>query len=105
MDALAVSLSGMNAAALGVAVAANNVANANTPGFRARSLTQEEAPAGGVELAALEASPATAEPGGSNVDLASEFVSLDTQSLAYEANLKAFKTQDELLGTALDLKA
>lgn len=38
-------------------------------------------------------------------DLPAEFVNLKVQGAAYKANLKVIETADEMLGTALDLKA
>jgi flagellar hook protein FlgE len=105
MDAMSIGLSGLRTSALGVAVTAQNVANVNTPAYRALQVDAQEQPGGGVRAAGLSRSAEPAVPGGSNVDLASEAVALTTQSGAYRASLAVVKTQDELLGTALDLRA
>ena len=105
MDGVSASLSGVQTAAQGVALAANNVANLNSAGYRARSLVQEALPQGGVAGVAVRRSQEPLEPGGSNVDLATEAVSLDTQGVAYQANLKFLEVQNKMLGSALDLKA
>jgi flagellar basal-body rod protein FlgC len=104
MDGVSASLSGLQAAGQSIALSANNVANLNTPGFRAGSLVQESLPQGGVRGAAVSQSQAGAAPGGSNVDLATEAVNLDVQGAGYQANLTAIRTQDKMLGAVLDLQ-
>jgi flagellar hook protein FlgE len=105
MDGISASLSGVRTAAQAVAVTSNNVANLNTPDFRAKRLDQQDLPQGGVRPAQIQASQDTPVPGGSNVDLATEAVNLKTEGLSYQANLKFLKVQDDLLGAALDMKA
>jgi flagellar hook protein FlgE len=102
---MSAGLSGMQVAAQGVAVSAYNVANLNTPGYRARSLVQAEQPQGGVAAVALNPSQEALAPGGSNVDLATEAVNLKTQGTAYQADATFLKVQERMLGAALDLKA
>lgn len=105
MDGISASLSGVQAAGQSIALSAGNVANLNTPGYRARSLVQAYQPQGGVAGVAVRQSQAPLEPGGSNVDLGAEAVNLDTQGVAYQANLKFLQVENRLLGSALDLKA
>lgn len=105
MDVNSMGLSGMNTAALGMAVSANNVANVNTKDFKAKRMEQEDLAQGGTRPAAIRESEEPSTPEGSNVDLASEFTNQITQSGAYKANLKVIEAQNQLLGTALNLKA
>lgn len=105
MSVNSIGSSGVNTAALGLAVSANNIANANTKDFRAKRLDQEEQAQGGTRPSALRESEALPAPDGSNVDLATEFTQMMEQGTAYKANLKLLETQDQTLGTALDLKA
>jgi flagellar hook protein FlgE len=100
-----VGLSGVNAAALGIAVTANNVANVNTKDFKAKRLEQADLAQGGTRPAGLSESQEPPVPEGSNVDLASEFTNLIAQGGAYQANLKVIETQNQMLGAAMDLKA
>lgn len=100
---LNVSISGMNAAAQGVAATANNIANLQSKDYRAKRVELQDRPDGGVETSALAESQEPGYPEGSNVDMATEMTNLMTQSTAYEANLKAFKAQDQLLGQTLNL--
>ncbi|MDR3670519.1 MAG: hypothetical protein P4L36_06735 [Holophaga sp.] len=105
MDGIPASLSGLQTAGQSIALSANNVANLNSTGYRARSLTQEDLPQGGVYGAAVQQSQAPLNPGGGNVDLATEAVNLDTQGTAYQADLKFLQVQNKMLGSALDLNA
>jgi flagellar basal body rod protein FlgG len=105
MDGLSASLSGLQTAGQSVGLSANNVANLNSSGYRSRSLVQESLPQGGVAGVAVTQSQAPLNPGGSNVDPATEAVNLDTQGVGYQADLKFMQVQNNLLGTALDLKA
>jgi flagellar basal-body rod protein FlgC len=105
MDGIAASLSGLQTAGQSIALSANNVANLNSAGYRAQSLAQATLPQGGVYGAAVQQSQAPLNPGGANVDLATEAVNLDTQGTAYQADLKFLQVQNNVLGTALDLNA
>jgi flagellar basal body rod protein FlgG len=105
MDGLSASLSGLRTAGQSIALSAGNVANLNSTGYRARSLVQENLPQGGVYVATVTQSQAPMGPGGSNVDLATEAVNLDTQGIGYQADLKFMQVQNNLLGSALDLEA
>jgi flagellar hook protein FlgE len=102
MDTMSVSLAGMNAAGLGVAVVANNVANANSKGFKAKRVDFEDVREGGVRPAGLRASEELVA--GSNVDFETEFTSLLAYADAYKINAKVLEVQQELLGTVMDLK-
>jgi flagellar hook protein FlgE len=105
MDTMAVSLAGMNAAAQGVAVVANNVANANSKDYRAKRVDFEDVREGGVKPSGLRESGETVAPGGSNVDLATEFTNLLSYSDTYKINSKVLEVQKEILGTVMDMKA
>jgi flagellar basal-body rod protein FlgB len=104
MDAMSVSLSGLNAASLGMGVVANNVANVNSKDYRAKRLDFEDVAEGGVTPSGLTASGETPFPGGSNVELDNEFVNMLTYADAYKANAKALEVQQEILGTVMDMK-
>ena len=105
MNGIAASTSGMVTAGQGLAVAANNVANVNTAGYQAKRLDQETQSQGGVRASGLTASQAPTTPGGSNVDLATEAISAQTDSFSYQANLKFLSVQNDILGSTLDMKA
>ena len=105
MDVSSIGLSGLNTAALGTSVIANNISNANTKDFKAQRLDQADLAQGGTRAASLRESQEPTSPEGSNVDLASEFTGLIAQSGAYQANLQVIQTQNQILGATLDLKA
>lgn len=104
MDTYSVGLSGLNAASLGMGVTANNVANANSDGYKAKRLDLEESREGGVQESRLAESQEPTVPGGSNVDYATEMTNMMTQSGSYAANLQVMKTQDEMLGQLMDMR-
>ncbi len=105
MSAFSSSLSGLSAATWMVTVSAGNVANLNTAGFRARKVGFAADAEGGVRAEPL--TETGAEPGaeGSNVDLATEMVNLMVGNTYFAANAAALRTQQQVLGMALDLKA
>ena len=88
-----IAASGLAAADTELAVSANNVANANTDGFSAASVSAEEQPGGGVKVSiSVEALQEANAP--SNTDLAHEVVSQLLSIAAYRSNLKTLKTAD-----------
>ena len=120
ISALTTGTSGLSANQRALDVAANNVANASTPGFQPqRASFQEGSPAGtGVTISAegrrlvagetsatqaVGANAATERPNG--VGLASEL----TDTLVYQAgfNLSAnvVKAADQALGSLIDIKS
>ena len=105
MDGISASASGMQAAAQSMAVSSNNVANVNTPNYRARRLDLEDVYDRGVQPAAVEESEDTPAPGGSNVELASEAVDQKADKITYGANLQFLSAQSAMLGSAMDMKA
>lgn len=105
MSAFASSLSGLNAASWLVSVSAGNVANLNSDGYRAKRVEFEANPDGTVRAQAPTESGAEPALGGSNVDLATEMVNLMVAHTYFAANGAALRTQGDILGMALDLKA
>ena len=105
MDGISASVSGLQVAGQSFALSANNVANLNSAGYQAESLVQQTLPQGGVEGVAVQRSQAQGYPGTSNVDLGTEAVNLDIQSLSFQANAKALEVQAQTLGAALDIQA
>jgi flagellar basal-body rod protein FlgC len=89
---------------------AQNVANSNTDGYKKRITRISEGHEG-----LPEAQTTTSDAPGliireedrdretSNVDLAEEFPQMMIATRAYEANLKSLRTQDEILGSTLDM--
>ena len=98
------SVSGMNAAWTQMGVAANNIANLNTDGYRAQNVNFVSTPDGGVRAASAPSSPGDAAPNGSNVDPAVEMERAQTGSMYFQANAKVVQTQDQMVGTLLDTR-
>lgn len=106
-------LSALNAMTAKMGAAAENVANLSTKGYKAAKVEIVSDGRGGVTAETTRdtsAGPFALDPdtGGavemSNVDLAQEMVGMMVTRRSYEANVKAIKTADEMLGTILDLR-
>ena len=115
IGAIQSALSGINAFSTQVAVAAHNVANVTTDGFKksrteliavesggVRSSIQKDETAGPTILTNTGYGPAQLEL--SNVDLAEEAVNQILGQRGFEANIQTVKTADEMLGTILDIR-
>jgi flagellar hook protein FlgE len=104
-----VSLSGLNAIQLQLAVTANNVANSQTDGFKkSRVVMQEQDPAGvkaRVEQVSEPGSGSTGREGQepSNVSMEEEMLNLLTVRYSYDASLQVIKTENEMTGKLLDI--
>jgi len=109
------AISGIRNALFRQDVTANNVANLNTPGFRARQVINAEAPGGGVGVGELRQSDAPGRPdildlspeayaanAGSNVDLAEEEINTLANAAQLRANASVLKVQDDALGELFD---
>ena len=99
-----------------VASTANNVANIDTDGYKKTRVTLHEGQTQGVSVNIQQVD----EPGPmvyeqtnegqvlvekSNVDLTEELPNLMLAKRFYQANLKVLKTEDEMLGSLLDIKS
>ncbi|HVP11551.1 MAG TPA: flagellar basal body protein [Phycisphaerae bacterium] len=98
------ALSGLNRNMRGIEIAAQNVANVNTDGYRAR---REESAAG--VTAQSEAAPSGGDAAAdvdlpiSDVDLATEFVDIKLHEIGYQANGLLVKVADRMNRELLDL--
>ena len=88
----------MNAAQTSLQVAAHNIANLNTEGFRRRQVLQSSVAPAGVSTSLVR----SAEPGES---MLSDMVGLLQSKNAFLANLAVFRHQDDVLGSLLDAVA
>jgi flagellar basal body rod protein FlgG len=77
-------------------VTANNIANLNTPGYKAQRVDLVSAPSGGVEVAGVQST-------GQSVDPVSEFVNLKEVALMYGANAMVVKMATQMYGSLLDI--
>lgn len=110
------ALSGLQAFGTKLSSTSNNIANANTDGFKRTRVTNSS-----VEPHGVKANVEKVETAGtsvykettqgqeltelSNVDLASELTDMIVSEHMYKANLKTIKTLDELSGSLIDLKS
>ncbi|MDY6881546.1 MAG: flagellar basal body rod C-terminal domain-containing protein [Desulfatiglans sp.] len=108
------SLSALSAFGKKMSVAANNIANVNTDGFKKSRAILREGPYGGVEvtinridtpgLPTMEEGsvPATATER-SNVDLTEEIPQMMIAKRAYQANTQTIKAHNEMVGSLIDI--
>ncbi|MBW8830245.1 MAG: flagellar basal body rod protein [Burkholderiales bacterium] len=93
-----IALSGVNAAMLRLEAAGKNIANLQTQGYMRQTILQAEQADGGVTTSIAR----SVEPG---ENLAQDIVDQISASYMFKANLRVVKTQDEMLGALLDVKA
>lgn len=116
LNGILTSLSGLTNALRRTNIAANNVANVQTPEFRASQAVNVEQPQGGVRIGEVRPDETPGPPllddlgvrnpprEGSNVDIATEQVNLLLNQRQFEANAAALRAQNETLADFLDLK-
>ena len=121
-DALSVTTTGLEAQAARLRVLSENIANADTPGYRRKTIAFEVAPMasqvsgvkpGDVRLDRSEltrihdpAHPLADDTGhydGSNIDLIIEIADAREAQRSYEANLKMFQQTREMSSSLMDL--
>ena len=98
MSVSAIALSGMHAAQTGLQVAAHNIANLNTEGFRRQQVLPSAVAPAGVSTSLTQ----NAEPGES---LLTDMVGLLRSKNAFLANLAVFRHRAGALGSLLDAVA
>ena len=91
--------SGLQAAQLRLDASANNVANMNTPGYRRQAVQQEAAAGSAGVRATVQREPQE------GVALEQEVVEQMSATYAFKANLQTIRTQDEMMGSLLNVKA
>lgn len=123
IQSLSISASGMQVQADRLRHVSENVANADTPGYRRKLVTFEEAHRAGRATGAVESGPVRLDPGaleriydpahpladpsghydGSNVDLVIEIADAREAQRSYEANLRLFDQARQMSTRLLDL--
>ena len=114
ISALNSTVSALRAFVTKLGVTADNIANVNTDGFKKNRATLHEDQNGAVRVEiSRDNSPGfrydvvengeKVEKETSNVDLTQEIPDLMMTKRAYQANLKTLETQDEMLGSLLDI--
>lgn len=119
----AIAASGMEAQAMRLRHVSENVANADTPGYRRKTLAFEPVIAGGAETGEVSAGEVVLDaraltrifdPGhpmadaagyhdGSNVDLVIELADAREAQRSYEANLRLFDQTRQMAQSLIDL--
>lgn len=98
MNVNAIAQSGMQVAQRRLDSAANNVANAQTPGYQREQVSARAQPQGGV-TATVDKVPA------SGADLAQDMLDQMSAVQSYKANAQVVKAADRMVGALLDAKA
>ena len=122
-QSLALSASGMQAQAGRLRQVSENIANADTPGFRRKTTAFEDVFEGGTDTGLAKLGPVELDPtdlariydpghpmadptghyDGSNVDLVIEIADAREAQRSYEANLKMFDQARQMSASLLDL--
>ena len=98
MNTLSIAQSGLQAAQTRLNVSANNVANAQTEGFR-RDQVQAAAQADGGVRTQVNKMPQ------SGAHLIQDLLDQKSATYAFKANLQTVKATDEMMGRLLDVRA
>jgi flagellar basal-body rod protein FlgC len=98
---LSTAISGLNANARRAQVAADNIVNVNTPGFKAAGVRTTTVVAGGEGGGVL----ASVVAGSEGVDLAREFVELIGAQVTYNANANVIRAGEDLARRIVDIVA
>ncbi len=93
-----IAVSGVQAASTRLDVSAHNIANAQTPDFHRQVVHQQSQ-----ETAGVMTSVGKAEEVGP--DVAADLVEQMQASYSYKANLRTIQTQEQMVGSILDVKA
>ncbi len=116
ISAYQAALSGLQAFSTRLQSDGNNIANANTNGFKKTMVTNTSISPQGVKAQVttvsnpgpqvfLETSAGMKQVELSNVDPAKELVDMNLNSMMYKANLKTIETVDDMTGTLLKIKS
>lgn len=108
MGLFATSGSGLRAATAMLNTTASNLANLETPGYKAHRVNLASAAEGDMAVSSTSPDPSVGplnEEGleGSNVDPAKELVKLISAKVLYNANAVLLRAASEMTGTLLDI--
>lgn len=96
-DITSIASSALVAFGVKQAVTANNIANIETPDYKASSAVMQESENGGVSAVVSDSRD--------SVDISKEAVDMITTNLALKANVKVLKTADEMTKELLNVLA
>lgn len=100
---MGISLSGMQAQQTRATATANNVANAMTPRYDRLETSFSTRDSGGVSASVSPSGTATSDEG-SNVDLASEMLSLIETEIGFKANASVWETGADMWDVLMSIK-
>ncbi len=98
MNLITTAASGLQSAQTRMAAAANNIANAQTLGYRRDQVRATAEASGGVRTQADK----VPQPG---ADLTADLVEQKSAAYAFEANLRTLKTTQTVVGSLLSARA
>jgi flagellar hook protein FlgE len=93
-----IAVSGVQAASTRLDVSAHNIANAQTPNFHRQVVHQQSQETAGVMTSVGKADEV-------GPDVAADLVEQMQASYSYKANLRTIQTQEQMVGSILDVKA
>ena len=93
-----IALSGVQAASTRLDATSHNIANTQTERFHRQVVNQQSQESGGVTATVAQADEAGA-------DLAADLVEQKMASYTYRANLRSIQTEEQMMGSLLDIKA
>jgi flagellar hook-associated protein FlgK len=100
LDSLNIAATGMDAAETLLSVAANNIANLNTPNYQPESVELAAAAGGGVQVIGIDVNPA----GSSNSDLSvADAIELKKAQYLYDANAAVVQAQEQMFGSLINI--
>lgn len=114
LRAVGAALSGLSFFRKRIDVAANNLANMSTPGYKKQRVVVSQNEVGHPQADIVRVNtpgvplpdPVEGQPReSSNVDPATEIVDMQSAVRGFQANLKTIQTEDEILRSLLDTKA
>ncbi|RZI83311.1 MAG: flagellar basal body rod protein [Rubrivivax sp.] len=93
-----IAMSGMSAARQQLDSSAHNIANGQTANFKRELVVQRELPDGGVTTTIEQAQT-------SGNDLDTDLIQQMSATYSFQANLHTIRTQQDMMGTLLDVQA
>ena len=102
-----IATSGMQAAEAAFDVAANNIANNETPGYQSEDVEQQPLPGGGVETTGVGVLPGVppADPQESDVDMGTQMAGMMVAAGTYSANAKVVDVASQMQRSLLSVVA
>jgi flagellar hook-associated protein FlgK len=94
-SALNIASSGLQAASTILTVAAQNAANATTPGYKAAEVDLLSAGGGGVEVDRVSEDP--------NADPVSQAIEFRRAEFLYDANAQVIATEEQMFGSLINM--